>query len=109
MALLTTQERTEIFIALSRWASDNREQLPNIIKNDLYNASTNTGAIAETDIWIDGNSGNSITVNEGYNATLNIIVRSNFSAFLKTVLFVAVAARRVNLKTLETVLGVRVN
>lgn len=113
MAVLTVAERTEVLRGLMRWYSqpENRgvADIGVSTKNDLYNPTANTGAIADTDNWIDGNSDANITVNQGYNNTLPATVRNQYNATAKTIVFIAVAARRLNKTALERVLGVEVD
>jgi hypothetical protein len=93
MAALEAADRAKIARGLMRyWSSQHRSI--GILKADLYNPTANTGAIADTDNWIDTHSGNTSANSTGYNGALAANVRSALDVTTKTEMFCAVAAYR---------------
>jgi hypothetical protein len=64
-----------------------------ISKLDLYDPGANTGAVAETDDWIDTHAGNTGDTT-GFNGALSEPVKSNATAQMKSELFLVVASVR---------------
>lgn len=106
MAALSTQDRTRIFRGLMRYWSAQRDPVAVISKNDLYNPSNNTGAVADADNWADTHGGNTTVDNVGFNGALAAVVRNNLSTSQKGILFMAVvAARTGNMTFVRQLLG----
>jgi hypothetical protein len=103
MAALSVADRTRIWRALMRrWSTD--KVTCNFLKTELYNSTTNTGAIADVDDWIDTHSG--LTGNTtGFNGAFSVVMRAALSADQKTDIFLAVAAMRRGLDYIRSVFG----
>jgi hypothetical protein len=93
MATLTVAGRTQVWRALMRWWSQSREPLA-FLKDDLYDFGANTGAIADTDDWIDAREGNTAPDTVGFNGTLSEPFKTQATADQKSDVFIFVAARR---------------
>lgn len=79
-----------------RWMSQHPEiPVTGITKFDLYNPTADTGAIVDTDNWIDTHGGNTADT-VGYNGALQNPYKTNAGVALKTLVFCAVAAMRVS-------------
>lgn len=92
MATLSVADRTKLWRGMMRIMSRNDESFPwtgDLTKFDLYDPSTDTGAIDAIDDWIEANQ-----------AAINQALAENFrtgaSAEVKTLLFCAVAAMRIS-------------
>ena len=99
MAVLTAGVRKKIWAGLMRFDDFKNDGQP-YSKHDLYNPSANTGAIADTDVWIDGNEGNTST-NTGFNTALQAPIKTQLTASQKTLMFSAVAMARRSEATLK--------
>jgi hypothetical protein len=93
MAALTITDRTRIWRGLMRYWSDTHTPI-GVLKSDLYNPTANTGAIADSDAWIDTHGGNTAPDTIGYNGALAVAVRNGLTTTQKTEMFCAVAAYR---------------
>ncbi len=105
MAALSVADRTKVLKGLMRWWSRNGTVIPGILKTDLYNPTSNTGAIADTDNWIDTHAGNTSQDTVGFNGALSNPVKANMPASEKTLMFIAVDCMRYNQALLETIFG----
>lgn len=94
MAALAVADRTKIFHGIMRYWSDQRSAVGAMLKAELYNPTANTGAITDTDNWIDTHGGNTSADTIGYNGALAANVRTALTTTQKTELFCAVAAYR---------------
>ena len=104
MALLAVADRTRVWRGLMRrWSNDRTSCAFN--KNDLYNPATDTGAIADTDGWIDTHGGNTTADNIGFNGALTVAMRAAMTINQKTDMFLATAAMRRGLEYLRSVFG----
>lgn len=103
MAVLTVGVRKKVWAGLMRY-EDFKEDGQPYDKRDLYNSSANTGAIADTDVWIDDNEGNTST-NTGFNTSLQVPIKTQLTASQKTLMFSAVAMARRSEETLKQWLG----
>jgi hypothetical protein len=104
MAELSVADRTRIWRGLMRrWSHD---RIPcSFTKFDLYDPSTNSGAIADLDAWVDTHQGNTTPDNVGMNGALAVAMRSALSAEQKTDILIAVAAMRRGIEYLKSVFG----
>jgi hypothetical protein len=95
MAPLSVVARTKIAKGLLRWWSKRFVEVPSsgITKYAIYDPGTDTGAVAETDDWIDDHAGN-VGDTVGYNGALSQPFRGAVSAEIKSELFLIVAAVR---------------
>jgi hypothetical protein len=93
MTVLTVAERQQVWRALMRWWSQRREPVA-FSKRDLYDSSANSGAIAETDNWIDAREGNTAPDTTGLNGSLSEPFKTSATASQKSDVFIFVAARR---------------
>lgn len=92
MAVLTTGERQEVWRGVMRYWSSLRELIAVLSKDDLL------GAVNATDTWINDNAAS-------YVAALPAAAQTNLSGTQKTVLFCAVALRRVSKAFAKAVFG----
>ena len=99
MAVLTAGVRKKVWAGLMRYEGFKADGL-SFSKLDLYNPSANTGAIADTDVWIDSNEGNTST-NTGFNSTLQTPIKTQLTASQKTLMFSAAAMARRSEATLK--------
>jgi hypothetical protein len=104
MAVLSIADRTRIWRGLMRrWSN---ERVPcGFTKFDLYNPSSDTGAIANVDAWVDTHQGNTTPDNVGMNGALVSTMRTALSAEQKTDILIAVAAMRRGVDYLRSVFG----
>ncbi|HXF44871.1 MAG TPA: hypothetical protein VNK91_02015 [Burkholderiaceae bacterium] len=93
MAALSIADRTRVWRALMRRWSNERTACA-FLRAQLYDPAANTGAVAETDAWVDTHSGLTTPDTIGYNGALNVTMRAALSINQKTDLFLAVAAMR---------------
>ena len=106
MAALSIADRTRVWRGLMRrWSHPDSVQTAPFTKFDLYNPTTNTGAIANTDDWIDAHGGNTTADNIGFNGALAVNMRTGLTLAMKTEIFVAVAAMRVSTEFARRLLG----
>lgn len=106
MAALSTADRTRVWRGLMRrWSHPDSRQNTSFSKFDLYDPSANTGAIADTDNWIDTHGGNTSADSIGFNGALAINMRSGLTLAMKTEMFCAVAAMRVGPAFARQLLG----
>lgn len=103
MAVLTAGVRKKVWAGLMRYEGFKEDGQP-YSKLDLYNPSANSGAVADTDVWIDGNEGNTST-NTGFNSALQAPIKTQLTASQKTLMFSAVALARRSEETLREWLG----
>lgn len=104
MAVLSVQDRTRVWRGLMRrWSADG--VTAPFSKYDLYNPNTNTGAVADTDQWIDTHQGTTSPDTVGYNGSLSVPMRTALSLNMKTDLFLAVAAMRRGLAYVRSIFG----
>lgn len=103
MAVLAAGVRKKVWAGLMRFEDFNNDGQP-FSKHDLYDPSANTGAIEDTDVWIDGNEGNTST-NTGFNSDLQAPIKTQLTASQKTLMFSAVAMARRSEATLKGWLG----
>lgn len=105
MAALSVQARTQIWRGLMRYWSRNREPVA-VTKRVLYDPTTNTGAVADTDNWQDAHAGNVAADLVGYNGALAVEARTGLTLSQKGLLFAVNAlARTGNVDLLRSVLG----
>jgi hypothetical protein len=106
MAALSIADRTRIWRGLMRrWSHPDSRQTCAFTKFDLYNPTANTGAIADTDNWIDTHGGNTAPDTVGFNGALTVAMRAALTLAMKTEMFVAVAAMRVSPEFARRLLG----
>lgn len=74
-------------------------------KGQLYNPLTDTGAVADVDVWVDTHGGNTTPDNVGLNGALAVAMRAALSVNQKTDLLIAVAAMRRGIGYLRSVFG----
>ena len=104
MALLSVSDRTRVWKGLMRrWSNDLTSCA--FTKLDLYNPTLNTGAIADTDSWIDTHGGNTTPDNVGFNGSLTVAMRAAMTVNQKTDMFLATAAMRRGIDYLRSVFG----
>ena len=104
MALLSIADRTRVWRGLQRrWSNDLTSCA--FTKLDLYNPTLNTGAIADTDSWIDTHGGNTTPDNVGFNGSLTVAMRAAMTVNQKTDMFLATAAMRRGIDYLRSVFG----
>jgi hypothetical protein len=104
MAVLSIADRTRIWRGLMRrWSAD--QVVCSFLKNDLYNPSDDTGAVADVDNWRDAHSGNTSVDTVGFNGALSVAMRSALSAEQKTDLLIADAAIVRGVDYLRSVFG----
>lgn len=94
MATLSVAARQQVWRALMRWWSEEREQTPNFTKTDLYDSGADTGAIAEIDDWLDARLGNTAPDTVGLNGALSDPFKTNATNDQKSDALVFVQARR---------------
>lgn len=104
MAVLTVNERQQVWRALMRWWSQDREQIV-FNKNALYNSGANTGGIADTDDWLDERIGNTAPDTVGLNGALSDPFKSAATVDQKSDVLVFVAARRKSVDILKKLFG----
>lgn len=104
MADMSILDRTRVYRGLMRrWSKDN---VPcSFTKTQLYSPSTNTGAVAAVDTWVDTHQGTATTDNVGMNGALTAQMRTALSAEQKTDLMIAILAMRRGLSYLVSVFG----
>ena len=106
MAVLSIQDRTRVWRGLMRrWSSPAAHQDMPFLKLDLYNPTADTGAVADTDNWIDTHGGNTSADTVGLNGALTVSMRAALTLAMKTELFVSIAALRVSLDFARRLLG----
>ena len=88
---------------MRRWSNDRTSCA--FTKLDLYSPITNTGAIVDTDSWIDTHGGNTTADNIGFNGALTVAMRAAMTIDQKTDMFLATAAMRRGLEYLRSVFG----
>ena len=104
MALLAVADRTRVWRGLMRrWSNDRTSCAFN--KNDLYNPATDTGAIVNTDTWIENHQGLTSADTVGFNGALTVAMRAAMTINQKTDMFLATAAMRRGLEYLRSVFG----
>ena len=104
MAALSVSDRTRVWRGLMRkWS--NERLLCGFSKFELYDSGANTGAIAETDDWIDSHSANTSADTVGFNGSLKVGMRATLAPDMKTDLFIAVAAMRRGVEYIRRLLG----
>ena len=92
MATLSAADRQRISNGLQRYWSRGNEQVAGMVKSDLG------AAIDATDDWIDANQA-------AYNTALPSAAQTNLSVSQKTLLFCVVAAMRVGVGFLRSLVG----
>lgn len=92
MAVLTTNERQQVWRGLMRYWSKLSELIAALTKLDLREA------VDTTDTWIEDNQ-------VSFNNALPVAARTNLTASQKTLLFCVVAARRVSIGFARKLLG----
>lgn len=104
MANLSVTDRSRIWRGLMRrWSKDS--QTCSFIKTQLYDPTTNTGAISDVDTWIDTHQGNTTTDNIGMNGSISVSMRNALTAEQKTDILIAVAAMRRGLEYIKSIFG----
>lgn len=104
MALLTTQQRTQVWRAIMRrWSMDHTEC--SLLSAALYNPVSDTGVIAEIDAWRDSHAGNVAPDTVGFNGAINPTARAVLSANQKTDIFLAVVAMSRGIDYVRSVFG----
>lgn len=101
---LTVQQRTQVWRVLMRHWSANNAPTPGVTKFDLYNPTTDTGAIVSADLWLDTNQG-ATTSGPGYNSALPAAVRTNLTSGQKALILTAVTLMRYDVALLRRALG----
>lgn len=106
MANLTVAQRTQIWRGLMRYVSRTPSlTVAGLTKFDLYDPTTDTGAIADTDTWCDTHAGNTSPDTVGLNGALQAPFKTTASAALKTLVSCAVASMRVSPAFARQILG----
>ena len=89
--MLAISDRKQVWRGLMRYLSMGRESL-GLSKSDLQ------AAIDATDVWVEDNQAS-------FNNTLPAIAKTNLTANQKTLIFCAVAARRVGVEFSRKLFG----
>jgi len=92
MAAIAAGVRKKVWAGLMRYSGFKADGL-SFSKLDLYDPSLNTGAIADTDVWIDTHEGNTGDTT-GFNGALGTPIKTQLTANQKTLMFTAVAMAR---------------
>lgn len=107
MANLSVADRTRVWRAVMRKVS--REpgvyDWGTLSKDDLYDPSLDSGAVADADAWIDTHQGTTTPDNVGYVGALDTTFAAQTDSGVKALVFLAVVCMRQGTDFIRSIFG----